>query len=133
MIDGSYRIAPSQPRFVCLACEERSADFGACPGCGVERLPLADLRVREELAAAGERRLHARAGGEQRLLGVAAFLVAPPLRWSGGWLYGMLAWFAASLIFCSLSWRLVARFSRGSARHVFYLRRRDQIASRLPA
>ena len=110
--------------FVCLACEQRSVDFGCCPRCGVERLPLSDRRVVEELAAAGERRLHARAGREQRLLGVLMFLAASPLGWAGGWPLGTLAWLAAGFLGSSLLWRLVARYHGGSALHAFYLRRR---------
>jgi hypothetical protein len=115
-----YREAPSEPRWVCLACESRSPWSGACADCGVERAPLADARVREELVAAAERRLHARAGREQRLLGVLLFLVASPLAWYGGWLL----WIVAALAGTTLAWRLAALVP-GSALHRFRLRRRS--------
>jgi hypothetical protein len=115
----SYREAPSEPRFVCLSCEERTVHAGVCPGCCVQRLPLADPRVREELAAQSERRLHARAGREQLLLGMSAFLVAVPLRWMGGWVAGTCLWIAAGVIGTGLLWRLVARYGSRSALHVF--------------
>jgi hypothetical protein len=121
----SYREAPSQPRFVCLCCEAREPWPGLCPKCEVERLPLADARVREELATAGERRLHARAGREQRLLGIATFLLASPLAWLGGWPIGMVTWFAAAIAGTTVVWRIVARW-RGSALYVF---RRRQTSS----
>jgi hypothetical protein len=96
-----------------------------CPTCAVERLPLADERVREELAAAAERRLHARAGREQALLGAAVFLVATPLRWLGGWWVGTLLWLAASVLGATLAWRAFARLSRRSALHEFRRRRAE--------
>jgi hypothetical protein len=112
-----YRQAPSEPRFVCLSCDERTTQAGVCPACCVQRLPLSDPRVREELQASAERRLHTRAGREQMLLGAAAFLLASPLRWFG--VLGTLTWLAAGLVGTSLLWRLVARFGRRSALHAF--------------
>jgi hypothetical protein len=120
-VDGPYR-APPAASFVCLACETRDAQAGLCPACGVERLPLSDAEVRRELAAADERRLHARAGREQALLGAAAFLAAAPLRWLGGWLPGTLLWLGVGLFATTLAWRLVARFGRRTALHVFRAR-----------
>jgi hypothetical protein len=123
VIDGSYRQPPSLPRFVCLSCEERAPAPGPCPGCAVERLPLADPRVRDALAASAERRLQARAGREQMVLGAAAFLAATPLRWTGGWLLGTLLWLLVGLVGTGLAWRAVARFSPRSALHAFRRRR----------
>jgi hypothetical protein len=94
----------------------------------VERLPLSDARVRDELAAAAERRLHSRAGREQRLAGVAAFLAASPLGWIGGWPLGMLAWFAAGFAGATLLWQIVARCP-GTALHVFRERQREMLRS----
>jgi hypothetical protein len=116
-----YRVAPTELRFVCLSCETRAPVAGLCPGCFVERLPLSDVRVRDELAAAAERRLHARAGREQRLAGVAAFLAASPLGWIG-WPLGVLAWFAAGLAGTTLLWQIAARCP-GTALQVFRRRR----------
>ncbi len=122
-LDGSYRQPPSSPRYVCLSCDERAPYSGVCPRCGVERLPLGDARVRQELADAAERRLHARAGREQALLGAAAFLAAAPLRWLGGWWFGSLLWFAGGFIGTTLLWRVVARWTRRSALYEFRRRR----------
>jgi hypothetical protein len=117
-----YRVAPTELRFVCLSCEERAPVAGVCTSCVVERLPLSDARVRDELAAAAERRLHARAGREQRLLSVTAFLVASPLAWVGGWPIGLVAWLAAGLVSTKLLWQIVA-WVPGTALQVFRCRR----------
>jgi hypothetical protein len=118
-----YRDAPPDARWVCLACESRSAFSGACPACGVERVPLADTRVRDELVAATERRLHARAGKEQRLLGVVLFLGTSPLAWVIGWPVGLIIWFLVAFGSTQLAWELAARVP-GSALHKFRVRRR---------
>jgi hypothetical protein len=123
VIDGDYRRAPLQPRFVCLSCEARAATPGQCPACAVDRAPLADPRVRDELAASAERRLQGRAGREQMLLGVAAFLVSAPLRFSGGWLAGTLLWMLGGLAGTGLLWRAIARWVPRSALHAFRRRR----------
>ena len=128
-VDGSYREAPSRPRYVCLACEERAAQPGVCPACSVERLPLADPSVRQELAEAAERRLHRRAGKEQALLGAAAFLVTAPLRWMAGWAVGMLLWVVVGSLLMTLAWRGFARASRRSALHEFRRRRAESDGS----
>jgi hypothetical protein len=119
-----YRQPPSEIRFVCLSCEALQPWPGTCPQCEVERLPVADPAVRLELAAARERRLQARAGREQRLLGAAAFLAASPLAWLAGWPIGVAAWFVVALAGTTLLWRVAARW-RGSALHVFLRRRRE--------
>jgi hypothetical protein len=123
-MDGPYRQPPSELRFVCLICETRAATPDPCQRCGVERLRLSDVRVRDELALAAERRLQARAGREQMMLGIAAFLFAAPLRWSGGWLFGTMLWLMVGFIGTGLLWRATARWHSRSALHAFRARRR---------
>jgi hypothetical protein len=123
VIDALYRQPPSELRFVCLICEERAAAPGACRSCAVERLPLADPRVRDELTRAAERRLQARAGREQMALGIVAFLLAAPLRWVGGWMLGTLLWLGVGFAGAGLLWRAMARYRPRSALHAFRARR----------
>jgi hypothetical protein len=126
-----YREAPSEARWVCLACESRSSWSGACADCGVERAPLADARVRDELVAAFERRLHTRAGKEQRLISVALFLVTTPLAWAIGWPIGLIIWFLVAFGGTQLGWSVAARVP-GSALNKFRARRRFSAAHKAP-
>jgi hypothetical protein len=120
-----YRAAPTRPEYVCLVCyRSLSIHPGVCQECGVDRLPLADVRVREELRAETGRRLERRMYREYFGLSLMAFVMALPVNLLVGGLIGRVVWIACALAVANLNTRLYALGRPRSALAVFAERRR---------
>jgi hypothetical protein len=119
--DSPYRTTPSRAMYVCLVCySSLSVHPGECPKCDVERLPLADPRVRQELRAEAERRLEKRMYGEYFGLSLLGFIMAAPVIL----FFGEIPWMLAAVGLAGVNTQLYGRFRKRSALHVFAERRR---------
>jgi hypothetical protein len=68
------------PIYICVACyHTASRQPGVCPRCQVDRLALADPRVRDELRAEAERRVQKRAYRAYFWITAGAFVITLPL------------------------------------------------------
>jgi hypothetical protein len=114
-----------QSRFVCLGCfRSLSAFSGVCRHCEIERRPLSDPQVREDLRAEAERRLQKRMYAEYFQLSLLGFLVTlpvvflfipPP--------FGQLLWMASGITAAAFIVKSYSRLRPHSALGVFAARR----------
>ena len=120
-MESPYRSTMSKGMYVCLVCfSSLSAHPGECPKCDVEKLPVADPRVREELRAEAERRLEKRMYGEYFSLSLLGFIMTLPVIV----FLGEIPWILAAVGLAGVNTQLYGRFRKHSALHVFAERRR---------
>jgi hypothetical protein len=91
-----------------------------CHPCGVERLPLADPRVREELRAEAERRLQKRMYGEYFGLSLLGFVLTLPVIL----VFGEVPWVLSALGLAWFNTRAYALLRKRSALGLYAERQR---------